>query len=427
MQPYTLTHLKNGIRLLTIPRKDAPSASAMVMVSVGARYGGNDISGIAHFIEHNVFKGTKNRSKKGQISLEIESLGANCDAATGHEFTYYYAKSAAKNINKILDIVLDISANMIFPQEDIEIERGNVLEELRLIMDTPTRRLFKGFHEFAFNHQSIGRGIAGTEDTIKSITREQMLDFVHKGYTHENMLVIIAGDFSERDVINQVDSFYKQVDLLDKSELLVEEFTEFQTEPRLYLDSMKTEQAHIALAVRSFGVNDERKYALEVANTILGDGMSSRLFRKIREELGLAYYVGSGTWEYKETGMWLSYAGVDLKRIKDAILAIKSEILALTKGETITDEELNRAKEYIKGSTMLGVETSSDLASWYGFQFLLEKEIISPEQFCERIDLITKADVANIVSELIREDRFNVGILGPFDNQTEFDDLLTLK
>jgi len=427
MQPYTLNTLNNGIRVLTIPRKDAPSASAMVMVSVGARYGENEISGIAHFIEHNVFKGTKSRSQKGQISLEIESLGANCDAATGHEFTYYYAKSAAKNINKILDIVLDISANMIFPQEDIEIERGNVLEELRLIQDTPTRRLFKGFHEFAFDHQSIGRGIAGTEKTIKSITRDQMLDFVHKGYTCDKILIVIAGDINENEVEKQVESFYQGVELLKESQILINEFNEFQTIPRLYVDQMKTEQDHPAIAVRSFGVSDERKYALEVANTILGDGMSSRLFKKIREELGLAYYVGSGTWAYKETGMWLSYAGVDLKRTKDAIIAIKSEMLALTKGDSITDSEMNRAKEYIKGSTMLGVETSSDLASWYGLQFLLEKEIISPEQFCERVNAISKQDVTRVVSELFREDRLNIGILGPFNNQVEFNDLLNLS
>jgi len=417
--------LDNGLRIITVPKPDSPSATAMVLVGVGSRHEDPKLAGISHFIEHNVFKGTKKRPRRNQIPEEIEGLGGVTNASTSFDYTYYWAKAAASQVSKILDIVMDISLNMIFPEKDLEIERGNVIEEINMYQDNPPARLLQDFLEFVWGGQPVGRRIIGTKETVSSITREQMLEFVRQNYLPSQMVVVAAGDVDAEAISSQVEAFYQEISDEGKKKAGAKPFVEFQKEPRVYLDTDKTEQTHICLGVKSFDRYDQRRYALDLLNTILGQGMSSRLFKKIREELGLAYYVSSSNWEFLDTGLWFARAGVDTKRAEKAIKTILAEFVRLAE-EQVGDQELRKAKEYVKGRTLLSVETSDALGGWFGFRELFEEEVISPEEYNRRIEAITADEIRSVAADLFRNDRLNLGVVGPFRDKRKFEKILKI-
>ncbi len=425
MDEYNLTTLPNGIRVLTIPRKESPSVVAMVIVGVGSRYETAKQSGIAHFIEHNVFKGTVKRPNRGQVTNEIESIGGEMNAATSAEYTYYYAKSAPNGVSTILDVVMDVSTNMTFPKEDIEIERGNVLEEIRLMKDTPPKRLLREYLDFVWEGNSLGRDTLGTEENVSRFTREDMLTFVKNAYAKDNIMVVVAGNFDKERVVSMVNNFYSSASIPDFTSASYEPVVKTPIGPRVLLSSNEGQQAHIALGVTTFGNSDKRRFTLAVMNTIFGEGFGSRLFKKIRDELGLAYYVGSAHWEFVDTGLWFARAGVRIDKVDDAIKAITDE-LRLFKDINVTDDELSRAKAFISGRTLLGVETSDDVAGWYGFQAMLEDEVLSPQEAVNRINKVTKDDIKKLAVELIDDKRFSLGVMGPFESKERFEKLAVI-
>lgn len=420
---FNKTTLKNGLRILTVPKMDSPSMTVMVMVGVGSRYEGPHLAGISHFIEHNVFKGTKRRPRRNQIAEEIEGLGGVTNASTSFDNTYYWAKAAASQTQKILDIVVDISLNMTFPKKDLEIERGNVIEEINMYQDNPPARLLTDFLEFSWGGQPVGRRIIGTKETIEKITQKQMLDFVRRNYTPERMVVVAAGNVNVKRIEQQISDYYDRADQGSAATITV--FEEFQKEPRVYLDSDETQQTHLCLGVKTFDRYDERHFVLDLLNAVLGEGMSSRLFRKIREEMGLAYYVGSANYEMADTGLWFAQAGVDNKRAEEAIKAILEEFQKLAEKE-VGVRELKKAKEYVKGKTLLGVETSDALGGWFGFRELFGEEMISPKDYNQRIEAVSAAEIRSVAQGLLRGDRLNLGIVGPFKDKSQFEEILRL-
>lgn len=426
---YSKKTLKNGLRIVTVPKQVSPSATVMVMVGVGSRHEEPHLAGISHFIEHNVFKGTKNRPRRNQIAEEIEGLGGVTNAATGFDYTYYWAKAAASQTEKILDIVMDISLNMTFPKKDLEIERGNVIEEINMYQDNPPARLLTDFLEFSWGSQPVGRRISGTKKTVKSITQKQMLDFVARNYTPEQMVVVAAGDVEVAAIESQVSACHSQADhppgADSGSAATAPIFEEFQKTPRIHLDTDETKQTHLCLGVKSFDRYDDRRYALDLLNTVLGQGMSSRLFRKIREEMGLAYYVGSANYELADTGLWFARAGVDNGRAEKAVKAVLTEFQKLAE-RRVGGRELRKAKEYVKGKTLLGVETSDALGGWFGFRELFGEEMISPEEYNQRIEAVSAVEVKSVAQDLLREDRLNLGVVGPFKDKGKFEKILKL-
>jgi len=381
------------------------------------------LAGISHFIEHNVFKGTKNRPRRNQIAEEIEGLGGVTNAATSHDYTYYWAKASAPQTEKILDIVMDISRNMIFPEKDLEIERGNVVEEINMYQDNPPARLLQDFVEFVWGGQPVGRRIIGTKKTIKGLTQKQMLDFVGKNYTPPQMVVVAAGNVDAKKINRQVSEYYEKA--AQSVAAATPNFEEFQKKPRIHLDTDETKQTHLCLGFKSFDRYDKRRHALDLLNAVLGEGMSSRLFRKIREEMGLAYYVGSNNWEFLDTGLWYARAGVDNKRAEMAIKAILGEFQKLTK-EKVGAQELKKAKEYVKGKTLLAVETSDDWGEWYGFRELFGEEMISPSEYNQRIEMVSADEIQSVAANLLRGDRLNLGVVGPFNDEERFEKILQL-
>ena len=420
---FKKTTLENGLRIITVPDSSSPSATVMVLVGVGSRHEEPSLAGISHFIEHNVFKGTKNRRRRNQIAEEIDGLGGVSNPGTSFEFTHYWVKAASSQIEKILDIVMDISLNMTFPKKDLEIERGNVIEEINMYQDNPLYRLLDDFLEFVWGGQPVGRRINGTKKTVKRMTQRQMLDFVAHNYTPERMVAVVAGNIDAEKVNSQISSYYAgfKSEPLNKSG--PEPFREFQKKPRIHLDTDETQQTHLCLGVKTFDRHDERRFALDLLNTILGEGMSSRLFRKIREEMGLAYYVGSANYEMADTGLWFARAGVDNKRAEQAIRAVLKEFQKLAERK-VGAGELKKAKEYVKGKTLLGVETSDALGGWFGFRELFEEEMISPEDYNQSIEAVTAAEIKAVAKDLLRSDRLNLGVVGPFKDKGKFEKIL---
>ncbi len=414
MPEYQKTTLPNGLRILSIPKQESPSTTVMVLVGVGSRFETEDQSGIAHFIEHNVFKGTTTRTKPNQVSFDIESIGGDSNAGTGNEFTYYWAKSAAPLAPKILDVMLDISLNMTFPQKDLEIERGNVIEEINMYEDNPMRKVMVDYIDLVWNGHPLGRKISGTKETVSAFTRDDMVNFVHQNYTMDKTVVVISGGGDHKALVDQVVNAYQDVSSQKGPTAML--YQDVQDKGLVNVVHKELEQSHLCMGFRTFGRHDERSYVLDVANAILGEGMSSRLFFKVREELGLAYYIGSSIWDFDETGLWFVRAGVDNKRVDEALSAITAEFIKLARNK-VTNDEINRAKEFIKGKTLLSVETSDDLGQWYGFQELLEKEVLSPAQYNQKIDQVTAEQVVEVVSTLAVPSKVSLSIIGPFEEK----------
>lgn len=412
MFAYHKVTLPNGLRIISIPKNDSPSTTVMVIVGVGSRDEKGEQSGIAHFIEHNVFKGTSKRTKPNQVVYDIESVGGETNAGTSNEYTYFWAKSASAFASKILDVILDISLHMTFPQKDLEIERGNVIEEINMYEDNPMQKVMTEYIELVWGDHPLGRKISGTKETVSSISREDMVSFVQDNYTPEKKIVIISGGGDHQGLIEQVTDAFDSVPSRGPGKLPLA-YDKVQDRFLINVTEREIGQTHLCVGFRSCGRNDERRFACEVANAILGEGMSSRLFFRIREELGLAYYVGSGLWEHDETGMWIVRAGVDTNRIDEALQSIAHEFTRL-RTEKVTDTELRRAKEYIKGKTLLSTETSDDLGEWYGFQELLEKTVITPEEYNSKIEEVSVDNVLDIAREFIHYEKMSVGIIGPY-------------
>jgi predicted Zn-dependent peptidase len=422
---YKKITLNNKLRVLFVPDPNAYSVTATVMVGVGSRHEDKKYAGIAHFIEHNVFKGTQKRPRRNEITEEIEALGGITNAATGHEYTYYWIKAVSEKAEKILDIVLDISLNMTFPEADLEIERGNIIEEINMYQDNPMYRIMDEFLEFVWDGHPVGAQIAGTKESVSGITKESMTDFVQSYYTPDSIIVVVSGKFDQDRALQQVKDYYGNRTVNHQPNKL-DLFTGVQSVPRVYLDKDKTQQAHFCLGFKTFGRTDERRFSLDVLNTVLGRGMSSRLFRKLRNELGLAYYVGSTNWELEETGTWFVRAGVDNKRIIEALEVVISELKDFANTE-VGKEELTKAKEYMKGKTLLGVETSDELGNWYGFQELSEPEVLSPIEYNRRVDAVTTEDVRRTAQELLRNSQLNLAVVGPFDDRKIFEQILNVE
>ncbi|NTV31635.1 insulinase family protein [candidate division WWE3 bacterium] len=425
MKPWIKHTLPNGLRIIFVPKKDSPSTTVTVMVGVGSRQETDAESGISHFIEHNVFKATTNRPKRNQTTEQMEGLGAVTNAATGHEFTYYYAKAAAFQTEKILDIVMDISLNMTFPQEDVDIEKGNVIEEINMYQDNPSARIMEKFTDFIWQGHPLGRSILGTKETVSSFNRDVMLEYVNKHYVLSQMIVVVSGSFDETNVAKIITEYYQHATRTGVAQDLLP-YIENQEKPQILVDHFESQQSHICVGVKSFGRTDDRRYALDTINSVLGQGLSSRLFRRIRDELGLAYYIGSMNYEYADTGIWFARAGVDNKRAALAVSAILEEFKKLA-SEKIGEEELRKAKEYIKGKTLLGVETSDNVGEWYGFQELQNEDIITPEEYNQRIEQVSAQELMQVASDLLQNKLLNLGIIGPFSDSSEFEKILTLE
>ncbi len=424
---HQINYLPSGLPVLRIGLPGVKSVTALILANTGSRYENEKEFGIAHFFEHMVFKGTPQYPDPQLLAGVIDGLGADFNAFTSREYTGYYIKSAAEHLFKTLDVLSDMLLQPLLKQEDLERERGVIVEELRMYEDNPMQHIVDQFERMIWEGSGLSHDIIGLEETIRGVNREDFVNFLSKWYGLENMLMVLAGDES--------------VVMLDKTLELVEK--NFAKEPeharaqgkqeanglkadgfmsgrRLVVVERPTQQAHLIMGWPSLKRGHSRRHALSLLSTIVGGSMSSRLFTEVREKRGLCYYVHSDVEYYRETGFFGASAGVETKRVQEAIEVIKDEFLGVARQtKKITQEELDRAKDHIAGKTLLSFEDSRSVAQFFGMKQLLLDKIETPEEVIQAIKSVSLAEVHDLAEELIDQDKLRLGVIGPF-KENEF-------
>jgi predicted Zn-dependent peptidase len=384
---YTRSILPNGLRVIVVPIDDVESVTSLVMVGAGSRYETRKNNGISHFLEHMAFKGTKKRPTAREIATLIDGIGAESNAFTGKEVTGYYIKSAATHVNTTLDVLSDILAHSELSQDEINRERGVIIEEINLYEDTPMRKIYDVFEDLMYGDTPMGWDIAGTKNVINSINRADFVSYMNSLYSADNMTVVVAGKVDEAKVKADITKFFSP--LKKFKTFKPEPVMESQDKPEVRIKHKKSEQAHFAVGVRTSGLQDETdRYPLSILSSILGGGMSSRLFYEVRERKGLAYYVRSYSEKYADVGYLASFAGVDPKRVDDAIQTVVEEYQKIQKKGEITEDEVKKAKEFVKGHFILELEDTKSIATHYASEELLEREIKNPDEIMKKLDEI---------------------------------------
>lgn len=419
---FKKTTLKNGLRIITVPMENSQTVTVLLFVSAGSKYEKKEISGISHFLEHMYFKGTKKRPTYMAIAETLDKAGGNFGAFTGEELTGYFAKVAANQLGIVLDWTSDIYLNSLFPPKEIEKERKVIIEEINMYYDTPMRHISDLWRKLLYNDQPAGWNIAGTKESVSKITRKQILDYMNSRYVASNTLICIAGKFSSANIINNVKNYFSEIKNTSvQSKLPV---IENQKKPEVLIQFKETDQTHLALGVRTcYNLFHPQKYPTELLGVILGGMMSSRLFDKIREKLGLAYYIRTETEFDTDTGYLVSFAGINNSGIKKAISVILKEYQRISQTK-VPDKELKRAKDNLKGKLVLSLETSDAQASFYGVQELLEKKILTPEKVISIIDKITTNDILKVAKDIFRPEKLNLALIGPIKDKSKFEKLL---
>src|SRR4030042_5764628 len=369
------------------------------------------------------FKGTKKRPTALEISSLIDGIGGEFNAFTSKEYTGYYIKASKKHISLVLDVLSDMLLNSRFDQAEIERERGVIFEELRMYLDTPMRYIGDVFENLLYGDQPLGWNTIGTLESLKNIKQSDFTSYLSRFYVPNNLIVSISGGVRVEKTSSLVENYlgsvaYKKVDTFLPVNI-------DQKKPAVSLGIKNTEQAHFCLGVRAYPRGSENRYKLAVLNVIAGSSMSSRLFIQLRERRGLAYYVRSGVDEYADSGVFAVQAGIETSKIDEAIKVTLAEFVKLAQ-EPVLSKELNKAKEYIKGKLVLELEDSREVASLFGSQGLLEKEIKTPQEIMQEIDKVEAYDIQKVASDIFKDSGFNLAIIGPFKDEGEFADILKL-
>lgn len=417
--------LSNGIRLVTIPMASFESATVLVMVGAGSRYENKKNNGISHFLEHMAFKGTKKRPSFMEVTGLIDSIGGESNAFTSKEYTGYYIKASKNNIEICLDVLSDMLQNSKLDEAEIEKEKGVIIEEINLYEDTPMRNVGDIFERLLYGDTPLGWDTAGTKEVIRSLKREDFVEYMGSLYSPTNMTIVVAGGIDEKYIEKLVNKYFSK--MLPFNFPKAPRISEKQKTPQIALKNKKTEQAHLALGFRTVPINSPERYALSVLSSILGGGMSSRLFSEVREKRGLAYYVRAISDHYADAGSFAVTAGIDPKRIDEAIMVIISELKDLRDGKKpIKPIEFKKAKEYLKGHMVLELEDSRYVSVVYATQELLEEKLKDASEVLRKIDSVTVSDILKVAKKYFINSGLNLAVIGDFSDKKRFEKLLRL-
>ncbi len=421
---FTKTILKNGLRVITVPIKDNPAVTVLVMVEAGSKYETKEINGISHFLEHMVFKGTTKRPQASDISRELDSLGSQYNAFTSQEYTGYYAKVAPHHLDKALEIVSDMYLNPLFDEKEMEKEKGVIIEEIKMYKDLPHRHVHDVLERLLYGDTPAGWPITGPEENIRSFNKNHFVDYRNKNYVSKATTVIISGNIKEKEIIKKVENAFTTISTKQKSKK--EKVKENQSKPEIEINFKETDQTHLALGIRTFSVFDKKNPTMKVLTTILGQGMSSRLFTKMRDELGICYYIRAHHDVSTDHGHLTIAAGLDNKRVEIGLEHILIELKRM-KDEPVSEAELKKAKDYIAGTTMLELETSDSQAEYAAYQEVLKGKIELPEKNIADIQKVSSKDIQKLAKEIFVDEGLNMAIIGHFKDKNIFEKLLTFK
>ncbi len=415
--------LDNGLSIIVNPMPYSRSVSVVIFTGTGSCHENPEEAGISHFIEHLCFKGTRHRPTSKDISQAIEGVGGILNASTGKEATAYWGKVTSSHFPLLLDTLSDLVLNPLLRQEDLEQERSVIIEEINMSLDSPQQRVSMLIDELLWPEQPLGRDIAGSKETVSSISRTQILEYFSRYYLPNNTVVSIAGDIEPAETIDRVASLFNNWTTQQappKDYFLDQE----QFSARLQVNTRESEQAHLCLAIHGLPYTHPQRFILDMLNTVLGEGMSSRLFIEIRENKGLAYDIHSYTNHFRSSGSLIIYAGTDASKVETATSVIIEELFKLK--QEISLEELVRARELLKGRIQLEMEDNRNLAMWMGSQEIMKRDILSLEQVFSIFDSVTLEDLARVAEELIHGDKLNMAIVGPGDESVPLKKLLRI-
>jgi predicted Zn-dependent peptidase len=411
--------LDNGLRILTANLPHAQSVTCMVMLAAGSRYETPDTNGIAHFSEHMFFKGTERRPNARAIAGEIDSIGGEFNAFTSKESTAYFVKCAAEHRDVALDVLVDMLRNSRFDSDEIDREKGVIVEEMNMYFDTPRDYIGGVYDELLYGDQPLGWDIIGKKETVRSATRETFLSYLGNWYHPGRMVVGIAGRIGD-DAVERVSALLGDLPAAPTGEPAP---AQPYVNGRVKVFTKASDQAHVIVGVPSYPLDHPDRYALQMVATVLGGGMSSRLFTEVRERRGLAYYVFGVNHSYTDAGSLYSQAGVDITRIDEALTTIATELKGMA-AAPVPGDELEKARNFAKGRFVLQLENPQGLIMFGLRKEVLERLAPDPEEVLAGISAVTAEDVQRVAQDIIRDDRLRLAVIGPFDDASRFEPLL---
>jgi len=419
MSVYERRVLDNGLRVLTANLPHAQSVTCMVMIGAGSRYETPGTNGIAHFCEHMFFKGTERRPTARDIAGEVDAIGGEFNAFTTKESTAYYVKCAAEHRDVALDVLVDMLRNSRFDAGEIEREKGVIVEEMNMYFDTPRDYIGGVYDELVYGDQPLGWDIIGRKETVRSATPETFRGYLDRWYHPERIVVGIAGRIGD-DAVERVATLLGDLPSVATG---AAEPTRPHADGRVKVFTKASDQAHLIIGVPSYPLQHPDRYSLQLLATVLGGGMSSRLFTEVREKRGLAYYVHGINHSYTDAGSLFSQAGVDIKRIDEAVTTIRAELKKIA-DEPVPGDELEKSRNFAKGRFVLQIENPQGLIMFGLRREVLERRAPEPEEVLAGISAVTAEDVQRVAQDLIGDDRLRLAVIGPFDDPARFETLL---
>ncbi len=416
--------LKNGLRIISVPDKKSKAVTVLILVGTGSKYEKKEINGISHLLEHLLFKGTKKKPTPIDIIEPLDRVGGVYNAFTSEEYTGYYAKTSSEYFDLALDTISDIYLNSKLDLKEMKKEKSVIIEEINMYKDHPMSYVQNLWNEVLYGDQPAGWDIAGTKEGVKRISRNQLFNYMKSQYTACNTVVCLAGDIpGETQILNKIKKYFSNIETKEPIKKLP--VIENQKKPECLLYTKDTDQTHFCLGVRGYNLFDSQKYNQEVLAVLLGGMMSSRLFVKIREELGLAYYIRTNSYSDTDTGCLITQTGVDNNKIEKAISAILKEYKKLSQ-KKISLKELKKAKDNLKGRMALSLETSDAQASFYGLQEILQKKTLTPQEIYDKINRVSVRDISKLSQDIFKPEKLNLAIIGPFKDKSKFQKLLRI-
>ncbi|OGG51847.1 hypothetical protein A3C18_02735 [Candidatus Kaiserbacteria bacterium RIFCSPHIGHO2_02_FULL_54_11b] len=421
---YNIHTLKNGLRAVLVPVPATQTATVIVMSGTGSRYEDRRENGLAHFLEHMFFKGTKKRPSAKAISEELDAVGSVYNAFTAKERTAYYAKVSARYLDTALDVISDIFLNSTLPMKEITKERGAIIQEIDMYEDMPMRTIDNVFDELIFGREHpLGRTILGPKENIRAFTRKDFATYLKRNYTPLNTVVCVAGSFDEKKVLAKIKKEFGGLKHGNPPDYI--SFASEQNAPRVAIKEKKTDQTNLMLGVPAYPYLHKDEFALAVLATILGGGMSSRLFLEVREKRGLAYSIHASVDRYPDCAYLAVQAGVEHGKLEETVKTVLGEFKKMKKTK-VSKAELEKAKNYIKGTMTLGLETSDEIANHAASSLLNIGRVRPLEEILKGIDTVTAADVERVSRDLLQTSKLNLAIIGPHLHKDRFSRLLKI-
>lgn len=406
--------LKNGLRIITSPQKETKAMTVLFLIGVGSRYETKKENGISHFLEHILFKSTKKYPTPQILSATLDGIGAEFNAFTSEEYTGFWVSAAADHFELITDVLHEMIYEPRFAETDIKREKGVIMEEMNMYQDLPQYAVWDVLKNLLYGDSPLGRKIVGQKNTVTKFKKIDFINYQKTFYTPENIIVSVAGNENGNDWVNSLTKLLSNKK--GKKNRDFECIKQTQNRPRVKVQYKQTDQTHLLVSLPALKANHENRYVLDVLKTILGGGMSSRLFNEVREKRGLAYYIRAGVDTFHDTGNLVISSGVRNAATLQAIKVIINELKKL-KNKKVPTKELKKAKEMLKGGLVLGLESSQEVANFLASQELYYNKLVSPEEIIDKIESVNGQNIQMLANELFEHKLFNLAAIGPIDDK----------